>query len=85
MSLVKLAKFRSDDEIEDAYRHGASWVKDNYVDKRTHWQQTKGKWIGVLFGGLPGLGIGHLYDKKKRREAFIGPEGKEQFIYKFKK
>lgn len=82
MSIVKFAKFRSKEEI-DAAIDNYSFIKDNYIDRRSHFDQTKGKWIGALFSPFAiATPLGHLYDRKKRREEFIGPEGAEKFILK---
>jgi hypothetical protein len=85
MSIVKVAKFRKQEEVDravDRYKY----IKENFTDTRGHWDQTKGKWIGSVIAGIPiGLGIGHLYDRKKRREAFIGPQGEEMFLSKYRK
>lgn len=57
MSLIKVAAWTSNTEI-----------KEKYHDDRGHWRKHKGKYIGGLLGGIPGIAIGALHFDKQRRE-----------------
>lgn len=84
MSIVKLAKFKSQKEMDD-FGYSSTAIKNNYNDVRSHWRKTRGKWIGGILGaplfpiGLAGIGIGHIVDNSRRVSDFAGPNGEEMF------
>ena len=85
MSIVKLAKFKSQKDIDES-GYDPTAIKNNYYDNRSHWRKTKGKWIGGILtaplfplGFAAGLGIGHIIDKNRRVKDFSGPNGEEMF------